>query len=104
MSKVGKLINSLLSWILKYVLIQKGMKKICFNLLLLVVLSGCFQTTAMVGPVFTVASGGSIPQAGFSLATNKAIKDETGMEPLELLSSKIEENKKKIKKNNLNRF
>jgi len=70
-------------------------RNVILYLILSIFLTGCFQTTAMVGPVFTVASGGSIPQAGFSLATNKAIKDETGMEPLELLSSKIEENKKK---------
>ncbi len=79
-------------------------RNVILYLILSIFLTGCFQTTAMIGPAFTVAYGGSIPQAGFSFATNKAIKDETGMEPLEFLSSKIEENKKKVKKNNLNRF
>ena len=64
-------------------------------LILSIFLTGCFQTTAMVGPALTVASGGNIPQAGISFATDKAIKDETGMGALELVSSTIENNKNK---------
>mgnify|MGYP001331660517 FL=1 len=64
-------------------------------LILSIFLAGCFQTTSMLGPVFTVASGGNIPQAGISFATDKAIKDETGMGALELVSSTIENNKNK---------
>ena len=47
------------------------------------------------GGNITVASGGNIPQAGISFATDKAIKDETGMGALELVSSTIENNKNK---------
>ena len=67
-------------------------------LILGIVLTGCLQSTAMLGPAFTVASGGNISQAGISFLTNKAIKEETGMGTLELVSSKIEDNKKKNKK------
>ena len=58
-------------------------------------LSGCLQSTAMVGPALTLASTGNISHAGISFLTNKAIKDETGMSTLELMSSKIDENKEK---------
>ena len=64
-------------------------------LILSMFLTGCFQTTAMIGPALTVASGGNIPQAGISFATDKAIKEETGMGALELVSSTIENNKNK---------
>ena len=60
-------------------------------------LTGCFQTTAMVGPVITLASTGNISQAGISFLTNKAIKDETGMNTLEFMSNKIEVRKYKQK-------
>ena len=64
-------------------------------------LTGCFQTTAMVGPVITLASTGNISQAGITFLTNKAIKDETGMNTLEFMSTKIDEgkNKKKVDDN-----
>ena len=60
-------------------------------------LTGCFQTTAMVGPVITLASTGNVSQAGITFLTNKAIKDETGMNTLEFVSNKIDERKNKKK-------
>ena len=64
-------------------------------------LTGCFQTTAMVGPAFTLVSTGNISQAGITFLTNKAIKNETGMNTLEFMSTKIDEgkNKKKVDDN-----
>ena len=38
-------------------------------------LTGCFQTTAMIGPAITLVSTGNITQAGITFLTNKAIKD-----------------------------
>ena len=74
-------------------------RNVILYLILGIVLTGCLQSTAMLGPAaFTVASGGNISQAGISFLTNKAIKEETGMGTLELVSSKIEDNKKKNKK------
>ena len=63
-------------------------------------MTGCFQTTAMVGPAFTLVSTGNISQAGITFLTNKAIKDETGMNTLEFMSNKIEERKYKQKNKN----
>ena len=64
-------------------------------------LTGCLQTTAMMGPAITLVSTGSISQAGITFLTNKAIKDETGMNNLEFMSNKIDEgkNKKKVDDN-----
>ena len=64
-------------------------------------LTGCFQTTAMVGPAITLVSTGNISQAGITFLTNKAIKDETGMNTLEFMSNKIDKgkNKKKVDDN-----
>ena len=61
-------------------------------------MTGCFQTTAMVGPAITLASTGNISQAGITFLTNKAIKDETGMNTLEFVSNKIDESKNKKSK------
>jgi len=63
-------------------------------------LTGCLQTTAMVGPAFTLASTGNVSQAGVTFLTNKAIKNKTGMNTLEFVSSKIDKSKKKKKINN----
>ena len=58
-------------------------------------MTGCLQTTAMMGPAITLVSTGSISQAGITFLTNKAIKDETGMNTLEFVSNKIDERKYK---------
>ena len=60
-------------------------------------LTGCFHTTAMIGPAITLASTGNISQAGISFLTNKAIEEETGMNTLEFVSNKIDEGKNKKK-------
>ena len=70
---------------------------IILYLVLSLFLTGCFQTTAMVGPAITLVSTGNISQAGITFFTNKAIKDETGMNTLEFVSNKIDEGKKKNK-------
>jgi len=70
---------------------------LCFGFFL----TGCLQTTAMVGPAITLASTGNVSQAGISFLTDKAIKKKTGMNTLEFVSDKFDENKKKkIIKNN----
>jgi len=66
-------------------------------------LTGCLQTTAMVGPAITLASTGNVSQAGITFLTNKAIENETGLNTLEFVSNKIDDNKKqkKIKNNKI---
>ena len=62
------------------------------------------QSTAMLGPGLTFAGTGNMSQAGASFFTHKIIEQETGMDPVTLVSKKIEENKtensqKRINKN-----
>lgn len=75
-------------------------KKIIFGIGIGILLSGCMQTTAMVGPALTIASTGNISQAGLTFITNKAVEEETGMNTVSYVSSKIEEknNQNKLKK------
>ena len=73
-------------------------KKIIFLFGLLVILNGCLQSTAMVGPAMTLASTGNIYQAGFTFSANKAVEKETGMPTHEYVTKIIEE--QNIKRDN----
>jgi len=44
----------------------------------------------MVAPALTVASTGNISQAGLTFITNKAVEEETGMDTVSFVSSKID--------------
>ena len=70
-------------------------QNIILYLVLSLFLTGCLQTTAMIGPTITLASTGNISQAGMTFFTNKAIKNKTGMNTLEFVSNKIDERKNK---------
>ena len=51
-----------------------------------IILSGCAQSTAMIGPAITLASSGNVSQAGLTFFTNKAVEKETGMDTVSYLS------------------
>ena len=68
-------------------------KKIILYFCLGCFLTGCMQTTAVLGPGLTFASTGNLPQAGVSFFTHKVIEQETGMDAVTLVSKKIEEGK-----------
>ena len=70
-------------------------KRIIIYFCLSLFLSGCLQSTAMVGPAITLASTGNASQAGIALFTNKAVEQETGMTTSKYVSTKIQENNKK---------
>ena len=70
-------------------------QNIILYLVLSLFLTGCLQTTAMMGPAITLVSTGNISQAGMTFFTNKAIKDETGMNTLDFASKEIDEGKNK---------
>ncbi|WP_435163522.1 hypothetical protein [Candidatus Pelagibacter bacterium nBUS_25] len=55
--------------------------KISIILVTLIVLSGCVQSTALLGSGITVVTSGNILQAGFQYGANTAIKNETGKDP-----------------------
>ena len=65
-------------------------------------MTGCYQSTAMVGPAITLASTGSISQAGLAYITNKAFEKETGMSTTEYVSTILEEKTKKNKNKKIN--
>ena len=71
-------------------------KKIAFILMLVVLLTGCAQSTAFLGPAITVAATGNIAQAGFTYGTNEAIKRETGKDTMQYVSSLLEPKDKKV--------
>jgi len=74
-----------------------GLNKILVYIVTGVILSGCVQSTAMVGPGITFVSTGNISQAGISYFTNKAVEEETGMNTVTFVSKKIEEKNSKAK-------
>ena len=71
--------------------------KISFVFFSLIFLSGCFQSTALLGPSITVATTGNVLQAGLQYGTNTAIKNETGKDTLEHLQDAVESQSKSNK-------
>ena len=87
-------------------------KKIYFLVLISVFLSGCVQSTALLGPSVTIATTGNIMQAGLQYGANTAIKNETGKDAITHLkdavneergSQKLEEKKRNITKNTIDK-
>ena len=74
------------------------MKKIIIFILSGLILSGCAQSTAMLGPAITLASSGNVSQAGLTFITNKAVEKETGMDTVSFVSNKLEQNSSKNRK------
>ena len=54
-------------------------------------LSGCLQTTSLLGPGVTVATSGNVIQAGFQYGANTALKNETGKDVLTHIKDKVDE-------------
>ena len=74
-----------------------GIKKILNYILVGIILSGCAQSTAMIGPAITLASSGNMSQAGLTFFGNKAIEKETGMDTVSYVSNKIEQQNSRTK-------
>ena len=74
-----------------------GIKKILNYILVGIILSGCAQSTAMIGPAITLASSGNISQAGLTFFGNKAVEKETGMDTVSYFSNKIEQQNSRTK-------
>ena len=83
-------------------------KKIYLLVLISIFLTGCIQSTALLGPGVTIATTGNIMQAGFQYGANSAIKNETGKDAFTHLKDAVEEEQdsqklnKKIKNFTLN--
>ena len=74
-----------------------GIKKILNYILVGIILSGCAQSTAMIGPAITLASSGNMSQAGLTFFGNKAVEKETGMDTVSYVSNKIEQQNSRTK-------
>ena len=76
-------------------------KKIFFGLFIINFLTACSSPTAMLGPVYTLSSTGSIYQSSLSYGTNEMITMYTGKTPLENIQDITVTNKKNIQKETL---
>ena len=66
-------------------------QKIYFLAMIFIFLSGCIQSTALLGPGVTLATTGNVMQAGFQYGANTAIKNETGKDVLTHLKDVVDE-------------
>ena len=64
--------------------------KLYFILFCFIFLTGCLQSSALLGPGMTIISTGNVAQAGFHYGANKAVKKETGKYPITHFKETIE--------------
>ena len=69
-------------------------KKIILGIYIIVILSGCAQSTAFLGPIYTLGTTGSVHHAGLSYSSSKVITTLTGKSGLENFESLLEAKKK----------
>jgi hypothetical protein len=67
------------------------MKKILGLLLGLLLLTGCAESLALLGPTSSAVTGGNIAQSAFSSAVNYGVKKQTGKSPMEHAMTYAEE-------------
>ena len=60
-----------------------NIKKKLLLLFSFLLLNGCFEPTALMGPAITVGTSGNIYQAGLSYGTNQVLQKTTGKSSLE---------------------
>ena len=58
-------------------------KKIILGMFILYLLSGCTQTTSLVGPIYALGKTGNAYQAGLSYVSDKVITSLTGKSTVE---------------------
>jgi phosphoribosylaminoimidazole (AIR) synthetase len=71
-------------------------KNTIIGIFLLFFLNGCAQSTALLGPAYTLVSTGNLYQAGLSYGSNHAVKKITGKSPTENIKSLTDNKKSKI--------
>ena len=72
-------------------------KKIFLLVLISAFLSGCIQSTALLGPGITIVTTGNVMQAGFQYSANTAIKKETDKDAITHLKDAVDDEKKNQK-------
>ena len=70
------------------------MKKSIFFVVIFLILNGCAEYTALVGPSLTMAKSGSVVQTGTAYATSYGIKKTTGQSLGEYVESFVRKNYK----------
>ncbi len=79
------------------------MKNLFLGLFLITFLTGCLQSTAMVGPTMTLVSTGNFGHAFGTYLTSQAVHKETGLQTHELIVKKVEEQHIKQKDTKINK-
>ena len=74
------------------------MKNMCTRIVILLFLTGCAESMALLGPATTVAGKGNVLQSSFSTAASYGIKKQTGKSPLEHMVTYVEKNNPENKK------
>jgi len=74
------------------------MKKILSLLIVLIMLSGCAETLALLGPASTSVTGGNIAQSVVSSSLSYGIKKKTGKSPMEHAVTYVEKHNPEKKK------
>ena len=74
------------------------MKKILGLLLGLILLTGCAESLALLGPTSTAVTGGNVAQSALSTAVNYGVKKQTGKSAMEHMMTYAEEMKPQKKK------
>ena len=59
------------------------LKKLILGIIFLSFLNGCVQSTAFLGPMYTLSSTGNVFQAGLSYGSSKTVNIITGKTPVE---------------------
>ena len=70
------------------------MKKSIFFVVIFLILNGCAEYTALVGPSLTMAKSGSVVQTGTAYATSYGIKKTLGQSPGEYIQTLVRKNYK----------
>lgn len=74
--------------------------KLIFGLVFIVLLNGCAQSTALLGPAYTLSSTGNIYQTGLSYGSNQILIRATGKSTSENLINIIDKAEKKLENKN----
>ena len=75
------------------------LKKLIIGLFFVCFLNGCVQSTAFLGPIYTMGSTGSVYQTGLTYGSSKVIKKITKKIPLENIKGSLDSKNATVKKN-----
>ena len=74
------------------------MKKIFGLLISLLLLNGCAESLALLGPASSAIKGGNVAQSALSSALSYGVKKQTGLTPTEHALAYVKENNPEDKK------